>query len=200
MSEKTERSQFSALVRDTSRSPLPPTTHLPRVALVPAVAPLLPPSLPSLPSILHLASPSNLAADDTRIAQSRQHNSRVPPRGRRIRPKHHLCSPSPVEPLFGTTASSDRVIAYGSFAFLRTSYCLVFLIRTSARFPRLPLLSREHPHSFIRPCACRHTLETIHSSTCKSGYRTSPRGSVAGKAESFYFPFSFCPAISHFLS
>ena len=57
-----------------------------------------------------------------------------------IRPKHHLYSTPPVEPLFGTAASSDWIALIGfarSFE-VRTLYFVFFYVRTSAPFSPLP--------------------------------------------------------------
>jgi len=159
------------LPKYTSASP-------PHIRLVPS--PLPPPPSPrnrrpfslSFRITPHLAS--DLATDNAQIAQSRQHNNRAPPRGWRIGPKHHLCSTPPIEPLFGTTASLERIT----------------LIRFSGSFVRFTL------SFFLRPRARRSTLKTIHLFTCKSGYLTSPCGSVAHHQDRFFLP-SFYP---HFYS
>jgi len=115
-----------------------PFEHVTTLERPPTLGPrsALPPSpLPSAASIVsrlslitflfqippHLAS--NISTDNTRVAQNRQHNSRAPPRGRRTGSKHDSCSTSPVEPLFGTTALSDRIVAYRFSALFRTFYC-----------------------------------------------------------------------------
>ena len=117
----------------------------PTFGLLASPRPPPPPSSRDQPSSLclfqippHLSS--NLATDNTQIAQNCQHNSRAAPRGRRTGSKHDSCSTSPVEPLFGTTALSDRIVAYRFSTLFRTFYCIVFLKLSELplAFPLIP--------------------------------------------------------------
>ena len=94
-------------------------------------------------------------------------------------------SPStpPIEPLFGTTALFGRIVVYRFSTLFRTFHCLFSHQNVRSFFP-LPYLSLIRPRS-----RCR-ALETTHSLTFKSGYRTLLCESVAGKTDSFQLPFS----------
>ena len=68
--------------------------------------------------------------------------------GRRIRPKHHEYSIAPVEPLFGTTALSDRIIVYRIFTYSLVRLLLSFLSEHPLAFP---FYLSSLPYSTSRP-------------------------------------------------
>jgi len=130
--------------------------------------PLPPPPSPrkSQSTLISLSLPNSATSrlkaryrqhSDRSAESARQHNVRAQPQGWRTRLKHHLCSTSPVELLFGTTLCRIELLFIGpthSFVGLIT----LFSFQTFRLL--FPLLPCDRPRSLIRPRACHRALET----------------------------------------